>query len=186
MTELTLRILMATLLAGIALAGAPLTSLAQDAVVEKAALTKIVIAPPRSDLARIIKAGLQKAYYEADKDSRAYAQAQKLYFFYGARGFEPLWLTPGVGSAIKFSDNAEKIMAVFKDAELEGFRTRLLGLLETVKGADVDARAVKLAEVLKSVTLFFLPRKRWQPTKIDEAQSVLTFNHTFEPNAGTF
>ena len=74
---------MASLLAGIALAGAPLPTLAQDAVVEKAALTKIIIAPPRSDLARIIKAGLQKAYYEADKDSLDYAQAQKLYFFYG-------------------------------------------------------------------------------------------------------
>jgi|EndMetStandDraft_2_1072991.scaffolds.fasta_scaffold12677_2 murein L,D-transpeptidase YcbB/YkuD len=122
MTEYSLRILMASLLAGIALAGAPLPTLAQDAVVEKAALTKIIIAPPRSDLARIIKAGLQKAYYEADKDSRAYLQAQKLYFFYGARGFEPLWLTPGVGSAITFSPNAEKILTVFEDAALEGFR----------------------------------------------------------------
>ena len=114
---------MATLLAGIALAGSPLIVSAQEAVVEKAALTKIVIAPPRSDLARIIKAGLQKAYYEADKDSRAYQQAQKLYFFYGARGFEPLWLTPGVGSAIAFSPSAQKIMSVFEDAAFEGFRT---------------------------------------------------------------
>ncbi len=113
---------MATLLAGIALAGAPVATLAQDAVIEKAALTKIVIAPPRSDLARIIKAGLQEAYYSAEKGTRAYQQAQKLYFFYGARGFEPLWLTPGVGSAIGFSPAAEKIMDVFKRSELEGFR----------------------------------------------------------------
>ena len=113
---------MATLLAGIALAGAPVATLAQDAAVEKAALTRIVIAPPRSDLARIIKAGLQEAYYSADKDTRAYQQAQKLYFFYGARGFEPLWLTPGVGSAIAFSPAAEKILDVFRKSELEGFR----------------------------------------------------------------
>jgi murein L,D-transpeptidase YcbB/YkuD len=122
MTETALRILMAVLLAGVALTGASLPSVAQDAVVENASLTKIVIAPPRSDLARIIKAGLQKAYYEADKDSRDYAQAQKLYFFYGARGFEPLWLTPGVGSAVSFSSNAEKIIDLFKNASLEGFR----------------------------------------------------------------
>jgi murein L,D-transpeptidase YcbB/YkuD len=122
MTETALRVLMAMLLAGVALTGATLPAVAQDAAVTNASLTKVVIAPPRSDLARIIKAGLQKAYYEADKDSRAYQQAQKLYFFYGARGFEPLWLTPGVGSAIAFSPNAEKIIEVFKAAELEGFR----------------------------------------------------------------
>ncbi len=113
---------MAMLMAGVALAGTSLPSFAQEAVVEQAALTKIVIAPPRSDLARIIKAGLQKAYYEADKDSRAYAQAQKLYFFYGARGFEPLWLTPGVGSAVSFSPNAQKIVELFKNATFEGLR----------------------------------------------------------------
>ncbi len=122
MTETALRVLMALLLAGVALTGTAVPSLAQEAVVQQAALTKIVIAPPRSDLARIIKAGLQKAYYEADKDTRAYAQAQKLYFFYGARGFEPLWLTPGVGSAVSFSANAEKIIEVFKASALEGFR----------------------------------------------------------------
>ena len=122
MTETALRVLMALLLAGVALTGAALPSVAQDAVVQQAALTKVVIAPPRSDLARIIKAGLQKAYYEAEKGSRDYQQAQKLYFFYGARGFEPLWLTPGVGSAIAFSPNAEKILDVFKQAEFEGFR----------------------------------------------------------------
>ncbi len=122
MTEFALRILMALLLAGVALAGTAPAATAQDAVVEKAALTKVVIAPPRSDIARIIKAGLQQAYYGADKDTRAYQQAQKLYFFYGARGFEPLWLTPGVGSAVAFSPNAQKIIDVFEAAELEGFR----------------------------------------------------------------
>ncbi|MEO7223585.1 MAG: L,D-transpeptidase family protein [Devosia sp.] len=117
-----MRVLMALLLAGVALAGTAVPGLAQDAVIQQASLTKVIIAPPRSDLARIIKAGLQKAYYEADKDSRAYAQAQKLYFFYGARGFEPLWLTPGVGSAVSFSASAEKILDIFKASELEGFR----------------------------------------------------------------
>src|SRR3954453_13071278 len=113
---------MAVLLASVALVGAAGPSFAQDAVVTKAALTHVVIAPPQSDLARIIKAGLQKAYYSADKTTRAYEQAQKLYFFYGARGFEPLWLSTGADGKVIFSPNAEKIIDVFKGAEFEGLR----------------------------------------------------------------
>ena len=122
MTETALRTLMALLLAGVALTGAIAPSLAQDAVVTKAALTHVVIAPPQSDIARIIKAGLQKAYYSADKTTRAYQQAQKLYFFYGARGFEPIWLSTGADGKVVFSPNAEKVIDVFKKAELEGLR----------------------------------------------------------------
>jgi murein L,D-transpeptidase YcbB/YkuD len=85
-------------------------------------VTRVVIAPPRSDIARVIKAGLQKSYYDAEKGTRAYIQAQKLYYFYGARGFEPLWLTTAPGGKITFSSNADKIIGVFKAAELEGFR----------------------------------------------------------------
>lgn len=110
------------LLASVALSGAALPAAAQSATVEQAALTRVIIAPPRSELARIIKAGLQDAYYNAAKDSRAYEQAQKLYFFYGARGFEPLWLSAGANGAIGFSPNAEKIVALFRDATLEGLR----------------------------------------------------------------
>ena len=51
--------------------------------------TRIVIAPPQTELARIIKAGLSSAYAAAEKGTRAYQQTQKLYFFYGARHFEP-------------------------------------------------------------------------------------------------
>ncbi|MGN6685300.1 MAG: L,D-transpeptidase family protein [Devosia sp.] len=125
MTETAVRALMALLLAGVTLSGAALPALAEatndaPAAVEKAAL--VVIAPPRSDIARIIKAGLQKAYYAANPDTRAYSQAQKLYFFYGARGFEPLWLTTGADGSATFSPNAEKIIAVFRNAELEGLR----------------------------------------------------------------
>jgi murein L,D-transpeptidase YcbB/YkuD len=122
MTETALRVLMALLLAGATLVGAPAVALAQDTAVEQAALTRVVIAPPRSDLAKIVKAGLQKAYYAADKSTRAYDQAQKLYFFYGERGFEPLWLTAGADGTVTFSANAEKIIEVFKNSALEGFR----------------------------------------------------------------
>ncbi len=122
MTESALRFLVTLLMSGVALMGASLPSLAQDAVVTKAALTRVVIAPPQTDLARIIKAGLQKSYYGADPTSRAYAQAQKLYYFYGARGFEPLWLSTDQTGKVVFSPNAEKIIGVFKNAELEGLR----------------------------------------------------------------
>jgi hypothetical protein len=68
---------------------------------------------------------------------------------------------------------------------LEEFRTRLSALLKTFRKADVDARAVRLGEVLKSVRLFFLPKKKWQETTLDEARCELVFNHTFVENAGT-
>lgn len=84
--------------------------------------TRVVIAPPQTELARIIKAGLGDAYFSAKRDSRAYQQAQQLYFFYGARHFEPLWLSTDAGGKVVFSDKAEDIIAVFKQAELEGFR----------------------------------------------------------------
>jgi L,D-transpeptidase YcbB len=114
---------MAILLAGVALTAATLPSLAEDsaaAVVQKAAL--VVIAPAKSDIARIIKTTLQDAYYGADPASRAYAQAQKLYFFYGARGFEPLWVSPGAGGTFTFSPSAGKIVEIFKNAQFEGLR----------------------------------------------------------------
>ncbi|KQU95803.1 L,D-transpeptidase family protein [Devosia sp. Root105] len=84
--------------------------------------TRIVIAPPKTELARIIKAGLSTAYAAAEKGTRTYQQTQKLYFFYGARHFEPLWLSKADDGSIAFSPNAEKIIQVFKDSELEGFR----------------------------------------------------------------
>jgi hypothetical protein len=81
MTETAVRALMALLLAGVTLSGAALPALAEatndaPAAVEKAAL--VVIAPPRSDIARTIKAGLQKAYYAANPDTPANRQAQTL------------------------------------------------------------------------------------------------------------
>ena len=118
-----MRSLMASLLAGIVLFGVSGPVLAQE-VVKVAGIdaTRIVIAPPQTELARIIKSGLSTAYQSAARDSRAYAQAQKLYFFYGARHFEPLWLEEAANGKVTFAPAAERIMAVFKGAEAEGFR----------------------------------------------------------------
>ncbi|MEQ1769695.1 MAG: L,D-transpeptidase family protein [Devosia sp.] len=120
-----MRLLVALLLLGASLGTLAPAALAQDAVTPApvaAATTRIVIAPPRSELAKIIKTGLQSAYYGAEKGTRAYDQAQKLYYFYGARGFEPLWLATDAKGKVTFSANAEKIVGVFKDSALEGFR----------------------------------------------------------------
>jgi DNA invertase Pin-like site-specific DNA recombinase len=68
---------------------------------------------------------------------------------------------------------------------LEEFGTRLSALRKTFQKADVDARAVRLAEVLKCVRLHFLPKKKWQETTLDEARCELEFNHPFDENAGT-
>ncbi len=89
--------------------------------IRSAAVTRIVIAPPRSPVARLLKAQLREAYYGAEKNTRAYDQAQKLYFFYGQRGFEPLWVSAPEGSA-GLAPNALKIIEVFKAAETEGLR----------------------------------------------------------------
>lgn len=115
--------LKAMLLAGTVAFALPHTVLAQEVVtVAGIEATRVVIAPPKTELARIIKAGLSKSYAESQKGTRAYEQTQKLYFFYGARHFEPLWLSQGADGQVQFSPNAEKIIEVFKQSELEGFR----------------------------------------------------------------
>lgn len=115
--------LKALLLAGTVAFAPPAAALAQEVVnVAGIEATRVVIAPPKTELARIIKAGLSKSYAAAQKGTRAYEQTQKLYFFYGARHFEPLWLSEGADGQVQFSANAEKIVDVFKKSELEGFR----------------------------------------------------------------
>lgn len=118
-----MRRLMASLLAGVVLFAASGPVLSQE-IVKVAGIdaTRVIIAPPQTELARIIKSGLSGAYREAAKDSRAYAQAQKLYFFYGDRHFEPLWLQEGANGVVSFAPSAEKIMAAFKASSAEGFR----------------------------------------------------------------
>lgn len=81
---------------------------------------RVVIAPPQSALARTIKNGLSAAYYGARPDTRAHEEAQRLYFLYGERHFEPIWLTQGADGAVTFSPAAAKIIALFQDAAAQG------------------------------------------------------------------
>jgi murein L,D-transpeptidase YcbB/YkuD len=117
-----MRILRTLLLAGIAAASVAIPAAAQEVVnVAGVQATRIVIAPPQTPIEKIIKSELSDAYATARRGTRAHDQAQKLYFFYGARHFEPLWLTASADGAVAFSPKAEAIMAVFRHSTLEGF-----------------------------------------------------------------
>ncbi|MBJ3786787.1 L,D-transpeptidase family protein [Devosia sediminis] len=84
--------------------------------------SRIVIAPPQTDLARTIKDGLSAAYYGARAETAAHAEAQRLYFLYGQRHFEPIWLSEDSAGKVSFSPAAGKIIALFENAEAEGLR----------------------------------------------------------------
>lgn len=94
---------------------------AQQAVAALEA-SRVVIAPAQSDLGRTIKAGLSAAYYGARPDTAAHEEAQRLYFLYGERHFEPIWLSQDAAGKVTFSDAADKLIAVFENAEAEGLR----------------------------------------------------------------
>ncbi len=118
-----MRKLLTCLIAGTMFLGVPGAVFAQEAVtVNGVAGMRVVIAPPQNDLARKIKTDLSSAYYGATPSSRAFAEAQKLYFFYGARHFAPLWLKAGTDGSTSFSPAADKIIELFKQASTEGFR----------------------------------------------------------------
>lgn len=114
-----MRSMMACALLALALAS---PALGQETVtVDGTEAVRVVIAPPQTDLARTIKAGLSSTYYGA-RDDAAYNQAQKLYFFYGERAFEPLWLSQDASGKVAFSPVADKLIAIFRQAEYEGLR----------------------------------------------------------------
>ena len=107
--------------AALGVAAVPAT--AQEVVtIDGVEATRVVIAPPHSELARIIKQGLRGNYLEANTTSRSFAEAQKLYFFYGERGFEPLWLSEDNDGQVRFSEGAAEIVSVFENAHLSGLR----------------------------------------------------------------
>ncbi|MCW5723179.1 MAG: hypothetical protein KIS86_18760, partial [Devosia sp.] len=108
-----------SLVAILALASMGATQAQDVAMLEVA---PVVIAPPKTALARTIKSGLSEAYYGARRDTIAYAEGQKLYFLYGERYFEPIWLSEAAGGKIAFSSAAEKIITLFRQAATEGLR----------------------------------------------------------------
>jgi murein L,D-transpeptidase YcbB/YkuD len=135
-------------LAAVAVLAAGGVATAQEAVVvDGQQAMRVVIAPPDSPIAEIIKTRLKAAYYGAAPDSRAYTEAQKLYYFYGARHFDPVWLTTNADGTAAFSPAALKLIDVFKNAATEGFRPSdyLTGDLD-VAGAGSDPEKLAALE----------------------------------------
>jgi len=108
------------LVAALVGAGGALPVFAQD--VAGLVAGPVIIAPPQTPLAQTIKAGLSATYYGAGKNSAAYAESQKLYFFYGSRHFEPIWLDQAANGDVTFSAPAQKILKLFETAASEGLR----------------------------------------------------------------
>jgi murein L,D-transpeptidase YcbB/YkuD len=115
--------LIACLAAGAVLACSAGAALAQEAVtVDGVEAMRVVIAPPETDVAKIIRQQLAAAYYALSPSNPGYEDAQKLYFFYGARHFEPIWLARDASGQEGYSLPALKIIGIFKNAAVEGFR----------------------------------------------------------------
>lgn len=159
--------------------------------------TRVVIAPPRTELARIIKAGLSESYADTQKGTRAYAQTQKLYFFYGSRHFEPLWLSQGADGKVVFSENAEKIIEVFTKSELEGFRPSdyLTANLDPAAAGTDPAKLAALETAFSAAAIKYAqdafggrinPRdvdKNWtiEPKRINEAEVLVQLAASDDP-----
>ena len=88
------------------------------------AASPIIIAPPQTPIARTIKAGLSATYYGSVEDGATDSEAQKLYFFYGSRHFEPIWVETKPDGTVAFSEPARQILEIFEKAESEGLRPR--------------------------------------------------------------
>ncbi|WP_224703526.1 L,D-transpeptidase family protein [Devosia aquimaris] len=110
-------------------------ALAQD--VASLAVSPVIIAPPASPIGETIKARLAAAYYGAGKETSAYSEAQKLYFFYGSRHFEPIWVNQTASGGVEFSAPARKILDLFSQAATEGLRP------EDYLTPDLDVTGVK-------------------------------------------
>lgn len=174
--------LKALLLAGTVALASPFAIFTQASAQETVTVagietTRVVIAPPKTELARIIKAGLSSAYASAEKGTRSYQQTQKLYFFYGARHFEPLWLTKAADGSIAFSANAEKIIDVFKASELEGFRPSdyLTADLDVAAAGTDPAKLAALETTFSSAAIRYAQDAfggRIAPTRVNETWTI--------------
>lgn len=189
--------ILVSLVAVMAGIGSVLPAIAQE--VTGLAASPIIIAPPQTPLAQTIKAGLSTAYNGERKDSAAYAEAQKLYFFYGGRHFEPIWLDTAPNGDVTFSEPAQKILKLFEAAESEGLRPAdyLTPDLDTAgaKGDPLRVAALETAfsgAALRYATHIYtgriLPqsvdeRLDVQPKKLDEAALLVQLASSPDPVA---
>lgn len=109
--------------------------------------TRIVIAPPRTAIAHTIREGLRETIAEATAGSRAQTDARQLYYFYGARYFEPIWLNEDAAGTVQFSPAAQGIVALFETAHLQGLNpSDYLSAALDVKAAAADPQRLAALE----------------------------------------
>jgi len=189
--KLLARTASAALLAALAVT----SPLAQDATGRD--VTRVVIAPPQNPLAETIKAGLAASYQSAPRDSAAWRDAQSLYYFYGERHFEPLWLDQSKDGSVAFSPAAQKIIAIFKNAEAEGLRPQdYLTPAIDVTTAGTDPRSLAELETAFSAAVVryathihtgrirpsdVSPNLDIQPKQIDESALLMRLAQTDAP-----
>lgn len=129
----------------------PIAAKAQQTVmIDGVKATRVVLAPPETPLANLLKAGLRAAYEKAQPGTRAYDDAQKLYFFYGARHFAPLWLHEGANGHVVFSANAKALLDVFSKAYLTGLNPADY----LTKAIDLDAAGTTPEDLAEIETAF--------------------------------
>lgn len=187
-----------SLVVGALLAAPAASAVAQERVtVAGVGATRVVIAPPQTELARIIKSGLAANYSAAGAGSRAHEQSRQLYYFYGARHFEPLWLTEDAAGKVTFSSKAEHIIDVFKAAELEGFRPSdyLTDALDVAAAGSDPQRLADLETAFSAAVVRYAqdayggrisPRdvySTWtlQPKRVDEATLLVQLSDSETP-----
>jgi murein L,D-transpeptidase YcbB/YkuD len=171
--------------------------LAQD--VASLEITRVVIAPPQNPLAETVKAGLAAAYEGARPDSAAWRDAQQLYYFYGARHFEPIWLDLQADGSVSFSPAAEAILAIFEEAAVEGLRPQdYLTPAIDIAAAGTDPQSLAgletafSAAVMRYATHIHTGRIRpgdvspaldIAPKQIDESTLLMRLAETDDPGA---
>lgn len=144
---------------------------AQD--VASLANSPVVIAPAKTPLAQTIKSGLSSAYYGATRDTVAYNEGQSLYFLYGERYFEPIWLGQGADGSITFSPAAQKIISLFENAASEGLRPQdyLTADIDLSRARSGDAQALAGLETAFSAAVLryadHLHNGRIKPQSVD-------------------
>jgi murein L,D-transpeptidase YcbB/YkuD len=193
----TLTLGLAVVLVGIGF-GQPAFS--QEPTLEVASLNpqRIVIAPARTDLAATIREGLVTRLATA-RTGAAADEARQLYYFYGERYFEPIWLERSASGQVSFSDKAGAIIELFRTAGREGLRPEdylTADLDPALAGAD-PARLAALETAFSAATLRYATHIHTgrirpqdvstlidvQPKRIDETALLLELARSDDPAA---
>lgn len=103
-----------------------------------AEVQRIVIAPALSETARALKASIR-----ASRDAKAIG-ADQLYYFYGGRGFTPLWISED-GNTWQLSAKADSLRVAFAKADELGLDPADYELPEAAVATADDAVAYELA-----------------------------------------